>query len=185
MLLLGFDKPENRKYAGRYLDDIAAEMGTDWIDTAMNLVLDERQRIGSIYFLMSEENIKLQIQQPWMKFGTDAGGVNPETTQALVHPRSYGTFPKILGRYVREECVVPLEDAIRKMSSAVATRLSIRDRGLLKEGFYADIVVFDPETIIDRATFEEPHQVSEGIRDVFVNGVGVVRDGQHTGPSPA
>ena len=184
VLLLGFDKPENRKYAGRYLDDIAAEMGTDWIDTAMNLVLDERQRIGSIYFLMSEENIKLQIQQPWMKFGTDAGGVNPETTQALVHPRSYGTFPKILGRYVREECVVPLEDAIRKMSSAVATRLSIRDRGLLKEGFYADIVVFDPETIIDRATFEEPHQVSEGIRDVFVNGVGVVRDGQHTGAKP-
>ena len=114
----------------------------------------------------------------------DAGGVDPETTRVLVHPRGYGTYPRILGRYVRELRVLPLEDAIRKMSSAVATRLSIADRGVLKEGFYADIVIFDPETIIDRATFEEPHQVSEGMRDVFVNGVAVVRDGQHTGATP-
>ncbi len=159
-------------------------MGKDWIDTAMDLVLDERQRVGTVYFLMSEENVALQMQQPWMKFGTDAGGVNPETTRTLVHPRSYGTYPRILGRYVRERGVLPLEDAIRKMSSAVATRLSIHDRGVLKEGFYADIVIFDPETIIDRATFDEPHQVSEGVRDVFVNGVAVVRDGQHTDAKP-
>ncbi len=184
VLVLGLDKPENQKYTGRYLDDIAAEMGKDWIDTAMDLVLDERQRVGTIYFLMSEDNVALQMQQPWMKFGTDAGGVNPETTRVLVHPRSYGTYPRILGRYVREKGVLPLEDAIRKMSSAVATRLSIHDRGLLKEGFYADIVIFDPETIIDRATFEEPHQVSEGVRDVFVNGVAVVRDGEHTDAKP-
>jgi dihydroorotase/N-acyl-D-amino-acid deacylase len=184
VLILGLDKPENQKYAGRYLDDIAAEMGKDWIDTAMDLVLDERQRVGTIYFLMSEENVALQMQQPWMKFGTDAGGTNPETTQVLVHPRGYGAYPRILGRYVREQGVLPLEDAIRKMSSAVATRLSIHDRGVLKEGFYADIVIFDPETIIDRATFEEPHQVSEGMRDVFVNGVAVVREGQHTGAKP-
>ncbi len=184
VLVLGLDKPENQKYAGRYLDDIAAEMGKDWIDTAMDLVLDERQRVGTIYFLMSEENVALQMQQPWMKFGTDAGGTNPETTQALVHPRGYGAYPRILGRYVREQGVLPLEDAIRKMSSAVATRLSIPDRGVLKEGFYADIVIFDPETIIDRATFEEPHQVSEGMRDVFVNGVAVVREGEHTGAKP-
>ena len=184
VLILGLDKPANQKYTGRYLDDIAAEMGKDWIDAAMDLVLDERQRIGTVYFLMSEENVALQMQQPWMKFGTDAGGVNPETARVLVHPRSYGTYPRILGRYVRDQGVLPLEDAIRKMSSAVATRLSIRDRGVLKEGFYADIVIFDPETIIDRATFEEPHQVSEGVRDVFVNGVAVVRDGEHTDAKP-
>ena len=184
VLLLGFDKPENQRYTGRYLDDVAAEMGKDWIDAAMDLVLDERQRIGTIYFLMSEENVALQMQQPWMKFGTDAGGVNPGTTRVLVHPRGYGTYPRILGRYVREQGVLPLEEAIRKMSSAVATRLSIGDRGLLREGFYADIVIFDPETIIDRATFEEPHQLSRGMRDVFVNGVAVVRDGQHTDAKP-
>jgi dihydroorotase/N-acyl-D-amino-acid deacylase len=184
VLILGLGKAENRKYVGRYLDDIAKEHGKDWIDTAMDLVLEERQRVGSVYFLMSEENVRLQLRQPWMKFGTDAGGVNPVTTVALVHPRSYGTFPRILGRYVREQGVLPLEDAIRKMSSAVATRLSIADRGVLKEGLYADIVIFDPETIIDRATFEEPHRVSEGVRDVFVNGVAVVRNGRHTGAKP-
>ena len=185
VLLLGFDKAENRRrYSGRYLDDIARELGKDWIDTAMDLILDERQRIGTVFFMMSEDNVRLQIQQPWMKFGTDAGGVNPRTTTALIHPRSYGTFTRILGRYVREQGVVPLEDAIRKMTSAVATRLSILDRGVLREGLYADIVIFDPETVIDRATYEDPHQVSDGIRDVFVNGVAVVRGGEHTGAKP-
>ena len=185
VLLLGFDDPENReKYSGRYLDDVAREFGKDWIGTAMDLVLDERQRIGTVFFMMSEDNVRLQIRQPWMKFGTDAGGVNPRTTTALIHPRSYGTYTRILGRYVREQGVVPLEDAIRKMSSAVATRLSIPDRGVIREGFYADIVIFDPETVIDRATYESPHQVSDGIRDVFVNGVAVVRGGEHTGAKP-
>ena len=119
-----------------------------------------------------------------MKFGTDAGGVNPEYARVLVHPRGYGTYPRILGRYVRNQADLSLEDAIRKMSSAVATRLSIKDRGLLKEGFYADIVVFDFKTIIDIATFQGPHQVSQGIRDVLVNGVSVVRNGQHTDAKP-
>ncbi len=185
VLLLGFDKEENRqRYSGRYLDDVAREFGKDWIETAMDLVLDERQRIGTVFFMMSEDNVRLQIQQPWMKFGTDAGGVNPRTTTALIHPRSYGTYTRVLGRYVREQRVVPLEDAIRKMTSAVATRLSIPDRGILREGFHADIVIFDPETVIDRATYEDPHQVSDGIRDVFVNGVGVVRGREHTGAKP-
>ena len=185
VLLLGFDKVENRRsYSGRYLDDVARELGKDWIETAMDLVLDERQRIGTVFFMMSEDNVRLQIQQPWMKFGTDAGGVDPATTTALIHPRSYGTYTRILGRYVREQRVVPLEDAIRKMSSAVATRLSIRDRGALLEGFYADIVIFDPETVIDWATYEDPHQVSDGIRHVFVNGVAVVRRGEHTDAKP-
>ena len=184
VLILGVGKPENRKYAGRYLGDIAAEMGKDWIDAAMELVLDERQRVGTIYFLMSEENLSLQMQQSWIKFGTDAGGVDPETTGVLVHPRSYGTYPRILGRYVREQGVISLEDAIRKMSSAVATRLSIQDRGVLREGFWADVVIFDPKTIIDRATYETPHQLSLGVRHVFVNGVAVVRDARHTGAKP-
>lgn len=184
VLLLGLERSENQKYAGRYLDDIAAEYGKDWMDTAMDLVLSEEQRIGTIYFMMSENNVRLQIQQPWIKFGTDAGGVNPAVVENLVHPRAYGTYPRILGKYVRDEGVISLEEAVRKMSSAVATRLSITDRGLLAEGFYADVVIFDPATVIDRATYEEPHQLSVGIRDVLVNGVAVVRDGSHTGEKP-
>ncbi len=184
VLLLGLDKPENRKYVGKYLSEVAAAEGKDWIDTAMDLVLSERQRVGTVYFLMSEENVRLQLQQPWMKFGTDAGGVDPERPGALVHPRSYGTFTRILGRYVREQGVISLEDAIRKMTSAVTTRLSIQDRGVLREGLFADVVIFDPATIIDHATFEKPHQVSEGVRDVFVNGVAVLRNGVHTGAKP-
>ncbi|RMH16980.1 MAG: D-aminoacylase, partial [Gemmatimonadetes bacterium] len=184
VLVLGLRKPENRAYAGRTLADIAAERGSDWIDTAMDLVLSERQEIGTIYFLMSEDNVRLQLRQPWIKFGTDAGGVDPESTRTLVHPRAYGTFPRILGRYVRDEGVLPLEDAVRKMTSAVAARLHLRDRGLVKPGFFADLVIFDPETVGDEATYQEPHRVSLGIRDVFVNGVAVVRDGRHTGAKP-
>jgi len=184
VLILGVNRAENRKYAGKRLSEIAAEQGKDWIDTAMDLVLSERQRVGTIYFLMSEENVAFQLQQPWIKIGTDAGGANPETARGLTHPRAYGTFPRILGRYVRDQHVLPLEDAIRKMSSAVATRLSIPDRGVLRPGMYADVVVFDPETIIDRSTFEKPHQLSEGMAYVLVNGVPVVRHGIHTGATP-
>jgi dihydroorotase/N-acyl-D-amino-acid deacylase len=184
VLLLGFIKPANRRYMGRYLSDVSAEVGKDWIDTAFDLVLDERQRIGTIYFMMSEENVALQIGQPWIKFGTDAGGIDPETAQGLAHPRAYGTFTRILGKYVREEGATTLEEAIRKMSSAVATRLHIKNRGLLKEGFFADVVIFDPETVGDNATFDEPHQVSTGIDHVFVNGVAVLTDGRHTGAMP-
>lgn len=184
VLILGVEKSENRKYSGMRLSEVAEDMGKDWVDAAFDLVLSERQRVGSVYFLMSEENVRMQLQAPWMKFGTDAGGVNPETTTVLVHPRSYGTFPRILGKYVRDEGVIPLEDAIRKMTSAVADRLSIRDRGLVKQGFRADIVIFDPETVGDVATYEDPHQPSVGIRDVFVNGIGVIRNGRHTGAKP-
>lgn len=184
VLLLGLNKPENEKYVGLYLGDVAEEMGKDWIETAFDLVLSERQRIGTIYFLMSEENVAMQIGQPWIKFGTDAGGSDPETATGRSHPRAYGTFTRILGKYVREEGATSLEEAVRKMSSAVATRLHIPDRGLLKEGFYADVVVFDPETVGDRATYEEPHQLSVGVEHVFVNGVAVVSEGTHTGALP-
>ncbi|MCA9739278.1 MAG: amidohydrolase family protein, partial [Gemmatimonadetes bacterium] len=184
VLLLGFEREGNRGLVGRRLAEVATMMGSDWIDTAMDLVLSEEQRIGTIFFMMDEDNVRLQLQQPWIKFGTDASGVDPDAADGLVHPRAYGTFTRILGRYVRDEGVLPLEDAVRKMSSAVATRLRIRDRGLLTEGFFADIVVFDPETVSDRATYEDPHQLSTGILHVLVNGVPVVRDGSHTGATP-
>jgi dihydroorotase/N-acyl-D-amino-acid deacylase len=184
VLILGLRKEENRKYAGKRLSEIAAEMGKDWVDTAIDLLLSEGQDIGTIYFMMTEDNLASQMQQPWIKFGTDAGGHDPEKSKALVHPRAYGTFTRILGKYVREERVMGLEDAIRKMSSAVAHRLFIKHRGLLLEGFYADIVLFDPNTVSDRATFENPHRLSVGMAYVFVNGIAVVKEGKHTDAKP-
>ena len=184
VLVLGLLKPENQVHAGKRLSEIAAALGKDWLETVMDLLVSEEQRIGTIYFMMSEDNVKLQLRQPWLKFGTDAGGADPDSARGLTHPRAYGTYPRILGKYVRDEGVLTLEDAVRKATSAVATRLSIQDRGLLREGFYADVVVFDPTTIADRATFEQPHQLSAGVRDVFVNGVGVVRGARHTGAKP-
>jgi dihydroorotase/N-acyl-D-amino-acid deacylase len=184
ILVLGLDKPENKKYAGKRLSEIAGARGQHWLDAAMDLILSERQGIGTVYFMMSEENVKLQMRQPWIKFGTDADGIDPDHPKGLAHPRAYGTYPRILGRYVRDEKAIPLEDAIRKMTSAVAARLSISDRGVLHEGTFADVVVFDAATIADRATFEKPHQVSVGVRHVFVNGTAVVRDGRHTGAKP-
>jgi dihydroorotase/N-acyl-D-amino-acid deacylase len=181
---LGLNLPEHQQYRGWWLEDIAEDMGKDWIDTAMDLVLNERQRVSTMYFLMSEDNVAMQIAQPWIKFGTDAGGMDPTTATGLAHPRAYGTFTRVLGKYVREEGATTLEEAVRKMSSAVSTRLNIRDRGFLREGYFADVIVFDPETVGDHATYDEPHQLSTGIDHVFVNGVPVVRDGEHTDAMP-
>ena len=184
ILILGLDKPANKKHVGKRLAAIAREEGKDWLDAAMDLILSEHKSISTIYFMMSEENVRLQLRQPWIKFGTDAEGIDPEHASNLAHPRAYGTFPRILCKYVRDEKVMPLEEAIRKMTSAVADRLSIRDRGQLREGFWADVVIFDPMTIADRATYEKPHQRSVGITDVFVNGIKVVHEGRHTGAKP-
>lgn len=184
VLLLYFEKPENTRYAGKRLDEAAALMGKPWEEAAMDLVLSDRNRVATAFFLMSEENVRTKLRQPWMKIGTDADGSDPGHPEGLTHPRAYGTYPRILGKYVREERVITLEDAVRKMTSAVATRLSLTDRGLLRPGLFADLVVFDPETVIDRAVFERPHQVSAGITHVFVNGVAVVRDGAVTGAKP-
>ncbi len=184
VLVLGLNRPENRQYAGKRLGEIATAMNRDWIDAAMDLVLSERQRVGTIYFMMDESNVRLQLQQPWIKFGTDAGGIDPDSARGLTHPRAYGTYTRILGKYVRDEQVIPLEDAIRKMTSAVATRLSVPDRGILREGLFADITIFDPNTIADRATFDQPHQLSVGVTHVLVNGTFVVRDGKHTNAKP-
>ncbi len=184
VLVLGLLKPANQKYAGKYLNEIAAMMGKTWTEAVFALLSSEKQRIGTVYFMMSDENVEAKLREPWMKFGTDAGGVNPETAQNRVHPRSYGTATRILGHYVREKKVLPLEEALRKLSSATALRLQILDRGLLKPGFFADLVLFDPETIGSPATFTEPHQVSTGIHSVYVNGVAVWADGKHTGAKP-
>ena len=183
---LGLRKEENKQYLGKSLAEIAALRGQDWVDAAIDLLVSEEQRIGTVYFLMSEDNVRLQLQQPWIKISTDAGGVDPTWAkpQGPTHPRAYGTYTRVLGKYVREEGVLTLEDAIRKMSSSVAARLSIRDRGLLREGYLADVVVFDPETVGDRATFEDPHQLSTGIRDVWVNGTRVLANGEHTRATP-
>ncbi|HQZ91332.1 MAG TPA: D-aminoacylase [Thermomicrobiales bacterium] len=178
---------QNQQYSGKLLSEIADARGQHWADCLMDLVLEDGDHwISAIYFMMSEVNLPLQLQQPWMKVSTDAPGVDPEVARAHgpVHPRSYGTYPRVLGKYVREEGALELEDAVRKMTSAVADRLMLRDRGLLREGMQADVVIFDPATVGDNATFEDPHQHSTGIRDVWVNGGRVLRDGQHTGATP-
>ena len=183
---VSFAKPENRHYAGMRLSEIAAEQGKDWIDTAMDLLVSEEQRISTIYFMMSDDNLRLQLQQPWIKISSDAGGMDPDWAagQGPVHPRAYGAWTRVLGHFVRDEGVIELEDAIRKMTSSVADRLMLRDRGLLREGMLADVVIFDPATVSDNATFTDPHQLSTGIRDVWVNGGRVLADGQHTGAMP-
>jgi dihydroorotase/N-acyl-D-amino-acid deacylase len=184
VLISRLSAPALAPYAGLRLSAIADAMKTDWIEAVMNLVQTEHNRVETTYFMMDEDNVRLNLRQPWMKIGTDAGAVDPATFKGLVHPRALGTFPRILGHYVREEHLMPLEEAVRKMTSATATRLSLHDRGLLKPGMFADVVVFDPRTIIDKATYEAPLQVSIGVRDVFVNGVQVLRDGTHTGAKP-
>lgn len=184
VMVVGFRKEANRRFEGKRLAEIASALGKDWAEVIIDLNVDEELGLGELLFLMSEENIRLQLRQPWIKFGTDAGSQDPATARGMTHPRAYGNFPRLLGRYVREQGVIALEDAVRKASSAVATRLSITDRGVLKAGLKADIIVFDPATIVDNATFERPHQLSTGMRDVFVNGVAVLRDGRHTGAKP-
>jgi N-acyl-D-amino-acid deacylase len=183
---IGFEKPENKQYVGKRLDEIAAMRGQDWIDATLDLLISEGQRISTIYFSMDENNLRIQVQQPWIKFSTDAGGFDPAWAKAQgpYHPRAYGTYPRVLRKYVREERLITLEDAIRKMTSSVADRLGLRDRGQIRSGFYADVILFDPETIGDRATFEDPHQLSVGVRDVWVNGARVLKDGTHTGATP-
>src|SRR5688572_14423378 len=184
VMVVGFRKEENNRFEGKRLSEIAATLGKDWAEVIIDLNVDEELRLGELLFLMSEDNIRLQLKQPWIKFGTDAGSVDPTTARGMVHPRAYGNFPRLFARYVREQNVIPLEDAVRKASSSVASRLSLTDRGVLKAGLKADVIVFDPATIADNATFENPHRLSTGMRDVFVNGVAVLRNGQHTGAKP-
>jgi N-acyl-D-amino-acid deacylase len=142
--------------------------------------------VGTVYFLMSEDNLRREIQLPWMSFGSDAGSLAPEGVflKSSAHPRAYGNVARLLGKYVRDEKVIPLEEAIRRLTSLPANNLKLHDRGRLVPGYFADVVIFDPKTIQDHATFDKPHQYSTGVRDVFVNGAQVLRNGEHTGALP-
>jgi N-acyl-D-amino-acid deacylase len=152
----------------------------------MDLVILDDSDVGCVFFTMSEDNVRKKIALPWLSFGSDGGSYSAEGVFLLsgTHPRAYGNFARLLGRYVRDEKVIPLGEAVRKLSALPASNLRIQRRGQLKPGYFADVVVFDPATIIDHATFEKPHQYSTGVRDVFVNGVQVLRDGEHTGAMP-
>lgn len=192
---LDFHNPQNLQYSGKSIADIAALQNQDWPAAMVDLLLSERgywgdtdpsKMIFTYFVTIWEENIKTQLQQPWIKISTDAGGYDPVWGKAWapVHPRSYGTYPRVLGKYVRDEKIVSLENAIRKMTSAVAQRLGIQDRGILREGTYADIVIFDPETIDDHAAYDDPHQLSIGVREVWINGERVLKEGTHIGATP-
>lgn len=179
-------QPETIKYRGWTIDRIAADLGMTWPEAVLHLLTIEHNRIFTMYRGMTESNIELQVKQPWIKFSTDAGGVDPieQAPKGPTHPRSYGTYTRVIGPFVRDYGWLTLEDAVRKCSSAVADRLSLRDRGLLRDGMKADVVVFNPETVTDLATYLDPHQLSVGIRDVFVNGTAVLRNSKHTNAMP-
>lgn len=186
VLFMQFKNPALKPLTGKTLAQVAAMRGTSPEDTAIDLVIEDDSRVGTIYFLMSEDNIRRQIALPWMSFGSDEGSYAPEGVflKSSCHPRAYGNVARLLGRYVRDEKIIPLEEAIRRLTSLPAANLGIEMRGRLAPGYYADVVVFDPALVEDKATFENPHQYAVGVRQVFVNGTQVLRDGEHTGATP-
>src|ERR1043165_1646944 len=186
ILLASFRNDNLKPLTGKTLAEVAKMRGKDPVETIMDLLLEDRSRIGTIYFLMSEDNIKKQIRQPWVSFGSDAASISAEGVflKSAAHPRTYGNFARLLGKYVRDEKVISLTEAVRRLTSLPATNLGLNHRGLLQKGMFADVVIFDPKTIADRATFENPHQYSVGVRDVFVNGKQVLKNGEHTGVKP-
>ncbi len=183
VLLVGFRNPELRNYIGKSLAEVSEERGTPYPETAMDLVIEDGSRVQVVYFSMSEDNIKKKIALPWVSFGSDGGSMAPEGVflEQSTHPRAYGNFARIFAKYVREEGVLTIEEAVRKLTSLPAGNLNIKDRGMLAPGYYADVVVFDPDAIQDKATFAEPHQLAVGVEEVFVNGVLTLSDGEHTG----
>jgi N-acyl-D-amino-acid deacylase len=183
ILLSGFKNPDLKYLTGKTLSEVAALRGTSEITTMMDLVVEDGSRVGTIYFLMSEENVRKKIAQPWVAFGSDAESLTPEGAFLLSnpHPRAYGTFARLLGRYVRDEQIISLAEAIRRLTSFPAENLSLRDRGALQAGYFADVAIFDPASIQDHASFSEPHQHSSGMQHVIVNGVPVLRGGELTG----
>ena len=186
VLLVEFKSEALKPLTGKSLAEVVKMRGESVPDTIMNLVLEDRSRVGTVYFMMSKDNIRKQIRLPWVSFGSDASSMAPEPpfTKSSAHPRAYGNFARLLGRYVREEKVIPLEEAVHRLSGLPATNLALAGRGFIREGMFADVVVFDPEQIADRATFEKPHQYAVGMTHVFVNGVQVLKDGEHTGAKP-
>jgi N-acyl-D-aspartate/D-glutamate deacylase len=186
VLLVEFKSDALKPLTGKTLAEAAKLRGEDPVDTIMNLVLEDRSRVGTVYFMISEDNIRRQLKLPWVSLGSDAASMAPEPpfTKSSTHPRAYGNFARLLGKYVREEKVIPLADAIYRLSGLPATNLELDRRGFIREGMFADIVAFDPATIADRATFQQPHQYAVGMKHVFVNGIQVLKDGEHTGAKP-
>ncbi len=187
ILLVGFRNQDLReKFTAKTLAEVAKMRGEHPADTAMNLVIEDDTRVGAVYFLMTEENVRKQIPLPWVSFGSDAGSLAAEgrVLDSHPHPRAYGNFARLLGKYVREEKLISLQEAVRRLTSLPAGNLKIQERGLLKPGYFADIAVFDAAKIQDHATFENPHQYATGMVHVFVNGTQVLRDGEHTGATP-
>ena len=186
ILLVGFKSDKLKPLTGKTLAEVAKMRGKDPIDTMMDLIAEDESRIGTIYFVMSEDNVKKELAKPWISFGSDEASQAPEPpfTKSNPHPRAYGNFARVLGKYVRDEKVIPMKEAIHRLSGLPATNLGLDHRGFVKEGMFADVVVFDPATIADRATFEKPHQYAVGVKHVFVNGVQVIKDGEHTGAKP-
>jgi N-acyl-D-amino-acid deacylase len=186
ILLSQFKSDKLKPLTGKTLAEVAKIRGKDPIDTAMDLIAEDGSRIGTIYFMISEENIKKELAKPWISFGSDESSQAPEGVflKSNPHPRAYGNFARVLGKYVRDEKALSLTEAIRRLSGLPATNLGLDHRGFLKEGMFADVVVFDPATITDHATFEKPHQYATGVKHVFVNGAQVLKDGEHTGAKP-
>ena len=186
LLLVGFKNDSLRHYTGKTLTQVAKIHGKSPEETAMDLVIADGSRVGTVYFLMSEENIKKQVALPYMSFGSDASSLSPEGVflNSSTHPRAYGNFSRLLGKYVRDEQIISIEEAVRKLTSLPASNLKIKKRGSLSKGYFADLAIFNPETIQDHATFSKPHQLSTGMIHVFVNGEQVLKNGKHTGAKP-
>ncbi|HKY33070.1 MAG TPA: D-aminoacylase [Candidatus Polarisedimenticolia bacterium] len=186
IVLVEFKNPALKPLTGLTLAEVARRRGKSPEETAMDLVVEDDSRVGTVYFLMSEDNVRRQIALPWMSFGSDGASLAPEGIflASNPHPRAYGNFARLLGRYVRDEKLVPLQEAIRRLTSLPARNLRLDRRGRLQQGFYADVVVFDPLEVRDHATFEEPHRYAAGVRHVLVNGVPVLDNGEHTGALP-
>lgn len=185
-LLVGFKSEALKPLTGKTLAEVAEMRGKSPAETAMDLVIEDDSRVETVYFLMSENNIMKQIRLPWVSFCSDAESMSPEGVflKQNPHPRAYGNFARLLGKYVREENLISLEEAVRRLTSLPAANLGLAKRGALQAGNYADVVVFDADKVIDHATFEQPHQFSAGVVHVFVNGTQVLKDGEHTGALP-
>ncbi|MBK8000292.1 MAG: D-aminoacylase [Verrucomicrobia bacterium] len=186
VLLVGFKNPKLKPLTGKTLAEVAKLRGKSPEETAMDLVIEDGSRVTTVYFMMSEENIRKQLRLPWVSFDSDAPSMAPEGPflKANPHPRAYGTFARVLGKYVRDEKILSMQEAIRRLTSFPAETLKLDRRGKLQPGYFADVVVFDPKKIQDHATFEQPHQYATGVTHVFVNGVQVLKDGEHTGAKP-
>jgi len=186
ILLVSFRNPDLRHLTGKTLAEVADMRGTSPVVTAMDLIVEDDSRIGTVRFTMNEDNIRQKIALPWVSLCSDSASLAPEPpfTNSQPHPRAYGSFARLLGKYVREEGIIPLEEAIHRLTGLPASNLKLAGRGALAPDYFADVVIFDPETVIDRATFEEPHQLATGVVHVFVNGEQVLRDGEHTGATP-